>query len=321
MPTFTRSTAIASATAALACASFPQIARAQATAVRVAGVYSDLFAEPFYAKESGAFAKQGFDVQASSLVNAGAVAAALGGGALEMGTGDLVSGVNAILAGVPIVLVAGGGLYIEKTDQPAVILAVAADSPIQKPQDLAGKTIGAPTLVGMTTACMRSWLSSHGVPENGVKFVEVPTPTVAAALARGTIDAAMLSEPFVTFAKNSVRAIGYPYDVAADRAPAKAFCVSVWYAAKAWFEADPGRAKRAVEAIYGVARWANTHHDETFNILVRDGHLDPERAKGMLRMTYATALTPEYVQPILDVAYANKLINRQVEAHSIITKV
>ena len=43
----------------MAGAAFPRIASAQATPVRIAGVFSDLFAEPFYAKDVGAFAKAG----------------------------------------------------------------------------------------------------------------------------------------------------------------------------------------------------------------------------------------------------------------------
>jgi NitT/TauT family transport system substrate-binding protein len=311
---------LAMGTGLAAAAAFPRAASAQAATVRIAGVFSDLFAEPFYAKDAGAFAKAGFDVQPISQYNAGAVAAAIGGGALEMGTGDLVSGVNAINAGVPIVLIAGGGLYRDPADSASAILAVANDSPLHGPKDLIGKTIGVPTVVGMSTACVRSWLTGHGVSDSTVKFVELPPPTAIPALARGTVDVALLSEPFVTFGKGSIRSIGSPYDAAADLAKNKTFCVSVWYASKPWFEADPVRARHAIDAINATAVWANSHHDETFAILVRDGKLDPDKARGMLRVTYATALTPEIVQPALDVAMQNKMFTKSVDARTIITK-
>ena len=111
----------------------PRPAFAQAAQCRMAGVFSDLFAEPFYVDAAGAFAKAGFTTSATSLANAGAVAAAIGGGALELGTGDLISGVNAIIKGVPILLVAGGGLYRE-SEEGQNILAVANDSPIKTPE-------------------------------------------------------------------------------------------------------------------------------------------------------------------------------------------
>jgi len=320
--TLSRTRVLAGLGAAVAGAAIPRGGRAQtASPLRLAGVYSDLFAEPFYANDAGAFAKAGFDVSAISLNNAGAVAAAIGGGSLEMGTGDLVSGVNAINAGVPIVLIAGGGMYNEHTDLGSTILAVAGDSPIRTAKDLAGKTIGVPTLVGMTTACVRAWLPANGVPEASVRFVELPPSAAIPALQRATVDAALLSEPFVTFGKGVIRMVGSPYDVAADRAPDKAFCVSVWYASKPWFDEDPARARRAVGAIYDTARWANSHRDETFAILVRDGHLDGDRARGMMRTTYATTLTPGLVQPVIDIATINKIFTKQVDAGTLITKV
>jgi NitT/TauT family transport system substrate-binding protein len=219
MTSFSRSALLTGLAAVVAGAALPRIAGAQSTTVRIAGVFSDLFAEPFYAKDAGAFAKAGFDVQTTSLNNAGAVAAAIGGGSLELGTGDLISGVNAINAGVPVVLVAGGGLYNERGDQGSTILAVTNDSPIKTAKDLVGKSIGVPTLAGLSTACLRAWLPAHGVPLDSVKLVEIPQSASPAALQRGTLDAGLLSEPFVTFAKSSTRAIGSPFDAAADAFP------------------------------------------------------------------------------------------------------
>ena len=316
---YPRSTVLSGLGAAVAGAAFPRSARAQTTTLHIAGVFSDLFAQPFYAKDAGAFAKAGFNVDAISMANAGAVAAAIGGGSLQMGTGDLVSGINAINAGVPIVLIAGGGLYNERTDSGSTILAVAADSPIKTPRDLIGKSIGVPTLVGLTTACLRAWLPAHGVPESSVKLIEIPQSAALPALQRGTMDAGLLSEPFVTFGKGLVRSAGAPFDIAADLSPTKQFCVSVWYASKPWFEADPARAKAAVAAIYDTARWANAHRDDTFGILVRDGKLDADKAKGMQRTTYATSLTPALIQPVITIAMQNKMFSKPVDAATVIT--
>jgi NitT/TauT family transport system substrate-binding protein len=316
---FPRSTVLSGLTAAIAATAIPRSARAQNPTLHVAGVFSDLFAEPFYAKEAGAFAKAGFDLDTISLNNAGAVAAAIGGGTLELGMGDLVSGINAINAGVPIVLVAGGGLYNERTDGASTILAVAADSPIRTPKDLIGKSIGVPTIVGLATACLRAWLPAHGVDESSVHLVEIPQSTTLPALQRGTMDAGLLSEPFVTFGKGQVRAVGSPFDAAANLAANKQFCVSVWYASKPWFEADAARARAAVAAIYDTARWANAHRDNTFAILVRDGKLDAVKAQGMQRTTYATSLTPALIQPVITIATQNKLFTKPVDAAAVIS--
>jgi NitT/TauT family transport system substrate-binding protein len=298
---------------------WPRRAGAQATHLRMAGVFSDLFAEPFYAQAAGAFARAGFSVEATALNNAGAVAAALAGGGLELGVGDLISGVNAILRGVPILLVAAGGLYRE-SQQETGILAVVTGSPIRSSRDLVGKSIGVPTLVGLTTACLRAWLPANGVPVDSVKLVEIPQGAVVPALQRGSLDVGLLAEPFVTQNRELVRSVGYPNNIIADRTPNKEFPVSVWYAAKPWVDEDRQRARRALDAIYETARWANAHHDETFAILVRDGHLDGSKLQGLPRVPYATALTPEMIQPIFDVALAGKIFTQPLDAAALIAK-
>ena len=160
-PARSRASFVAGIGAGLGGAAVPRRVAAQAVKLRVSGAHSDPFGEQLYAKEAGAFARAGFDLDVITLTNGSAVVAALSGGSLDLGVGDLISGVIAINAGVPNVLVAGSGLYISSEDQ--IIIATANESPIRRPSDLNGKTIGVPTLVGLTTAALRAWLPQNGV--------------------------------------------------------------------------------------------------------------------------------------------------------------
>jgi len=294
----------------------PHLVRAQSrTTIRMAGTNSDPFGEPLFCKAAGFFEKAGFDVDVTSLNNAGAVAGAIGGGALEIGIGDLISGVNAILKGVPILLLAGSGMYLTTDKIP--VLGTSKDSPIQKTTDLVGKTIGVPTLVGLTTASLRAWLPQNGVEVDSVKLVETVAAAAFPSVQRGTMGAALISEPFYTPYRDQIRVLGYPMD-----AVAKEFCQSVWYGNKAWIEADRERARRVLGAIYETSKWCNSHREDTFNVLVRDAHFDGEKLKGMIRTTYlATPVTPGLVQPVLNVGYQTKIFDRQLDANTIIAKV
>jgi hypothetical protein len=49
-----------------------------------------------------------------------------------------------------------------------------------------------------------------------------------------------------------------------------------------------------------VAVWANAHHAESAQILVRSAKLDPAIAAKMTRSTYGTSLDPALMQPVLD---------------------
>jgi ABC-type nitrate/sulfonate/bicarbonate transport system substrate-binding protein len=153
-----------------------------------------------------------------------------------------------------------------------------------------------------------------------VKLVEIPQSAVVPALQRGILDVAILAEPFVTPSRDLVRPAGYPNNIVADLEANKQYPISVWYMAKGWADEDRARARRAVDAIYETARWANSHRDETFAILVRNGHLDATKLQGMLRTPYATALTPDMVQPVLDIAYKAKIFNQPLDAAGLITK-
>ena len=310
-----RSIFLSGAGTALAAAALAHPAHAQTLQkVRTAGVISDLFGEPWYAKESGIFAKAGFDLDVSPMINAGAVAAGIGGGSLEMGVGDLISGVRAIEAGVPIAIIAGSALQVSSEN--SSFLAVPKDSPIRGPKEMVGKTIAVPTLVGLATSSLRAWLPMNGVPLESVKIVEFPQSGQVAAMQKGSIDVGLLSEPFITMARGDIRDVGDPLD-----AIAKEFLVSVWYASKSWIESDRNRARKIVAAIYDTARWANTHRPETFAILVRDAKLDGDKVKGMGRVTFATALTPALMQPVLNTGTAMKIFDHQLDANALITRV
>ena len=313
MRTRSRTAFLTAAAAGLATAAVPRAARAQGVKLRMAGVFADPFGLPFYAKDSGAFTRAGFDVEATAIVTAGAVAAAIGRGALAIGLGHPSAAVHAINSGVPIPTVAGGAIPGEPQGE-SHILAALASGPIHGPKTYR-QNDRVPTLVGLTTASLRAWLPQNGVPLDQVKLVEFPQTAVVAGLQRGTIDVALLSEPFITPNKSEVRDVGHPLD-----GIAKEFMVTMWYASKPFMEADRERARKIVAAMYETNRWANTHHAETMAILVRDGKLDGDKLKGMMRSVYATTLTPGQLQPVFNVATANKIFDRPIDANTIITR-
>ena len=194
-------------------------------------------------------------------------------------------------------------------------MCVPNASPIKSVHDLDGKSCSAPTLVGLTTAALKAWLSQNNVDVANVRIVELTSSSAPAAVLRGTVDAGLLAEPYYTPVRSEFRDIGHPYD-----AIAKEFLVSAWFASKAWVEADPQRAKRTIAAIYETQRWANAHHNETLAIFAQTTQLPIEALRPMARTRYATELLPRYVQPVLDVASRFKLIDHTVDAVTMFPK-
>lgn len=305
---------IAFLSAFAATAAAPYVASAQTNQLRIGSSFSDSFGVPFYAKDAGIFARAGFDLQVFPMSNAGAVAAALAGGALELGLGDFVSSTNAIAKGLPIQLVAGCGLYLSSA--PTSFECVPKESPIRTARDLQGKSTTVPTLVGLTTAAVKEWLTKNGVDVDTVRIVELPTSTAAPTMLRGTTDSGLVAEPFYTPYKDRLRVIGLPYD-----AIAKEFLVSAWFASKAWIEADRERARRAVAAIYETNRWANAHQDQTLQIFADTVKQSVDSLRGMVRTQYATSLVPSQVEPVIAVAQQFNLIDKGIDASKLIVSI
>lgn len=252
--------------------------------VRVGSSTIDLYAEAFYAQELGLFKKEGLDVTITTMKNAGAVAPAVLGGAIDIGVGDPVQIAEAYTENVPLSIIAGGGLY--SSNAAATVLCVAKNSPLRTVKDLAGKTISVPTLSDTAQVGVLTWLEQNGVDPASVKFVEVGNPVAGAAVASGRVDAAMIPEPFRTTAMASeVRVFAKPFD-----AIGTTFFIGVWYGKKDWVAAHPGIAQKFARAIYAAGRWANAHHMESAEILAKHSKTNLAVLQKMQRAPYAESM-------------------------------
>jgi NitT/TauT family transport system substrate-binding protein len=291
----------------------PYRARA-AEKLRIAAPFSDMFGEPYYGKAAGTFARNGFDVDITTIFAGSAVVTAIATNSVDVGVADMVSSAQAFNRGVPIQLLAPCALYVS-TEPPQNFLCVALDSPIRQPADLVGKTIGVPQIAGGTLVSLRAYFAANGIDANAVKLTEVPNTIAGQAIARGTVDAGVVSEPFYTPAKAQLRVIGRPFD-----AIGKVFVNTAWFTTRGWVEADRERAKRVAAAIYETGRWSNTHRAETLAILARDGKMDPDVIRNIARVTYATSLVVPQVQVYLTAAEKYKAIDKPVDANAFVVQ-
>jgi ABC-type nitrate/sulfonate/bicarbonate transport system substrate-binding protein len=132
---------------------------------------------------------------------------------------------------------------------------------------------------------------------------------MAPSLQHGTVAAAFLAEPFLSTAKDQVRWLGKAYD-----AIAKEFYIAAWFASRDWLAANPAVAKRLQTSIYDIARWSNANHDQTAAILSKYSKLGVDQVNAMIRSVYATSLSPNLMQPVLDVAARYNLIKQPIAA-------
>jgi NitT/TauT family transport system substrate-binding protein len=305
---------LGSAAAPLLAGSAAMPARAQALPVlRVAAVVSDTFGEAYYANERGFFQTAGLSVEVTTLGNGGAVATAVASGTMDIGVTNGLTLASAFLRNIPFIFLTSGGLHNPNANQ----LCVAQNSPIRTAKDTEGQTFAISSLRGTEWLALQGWIDAHGGDSTKVKLVELPYAEIGPAAIRGTIAGGMLTEPYLSMTKaaGGIRTVAPAFNVMGRR-----LMLSGWFTTTTWLHANPHLAKRFAEAIYTTARWANSHHDESAQMLAKYAKIDLAVLRTMARCPYGETLTPANLQSAYDLAYKYKAFDRPVDAHDVIAK-
>jgi NitT/TauT family transport system substrate-binding protein len=269
-------------------------ASAQVTPLRIGVALADGFSQSDYALDKGFFKAAGFDVTLMTLPTGAAIASAVAGGAIDIGISNVAQLASAIARNIPFVLIAGGGL-----SNASAKLVVLNDSPFKTPKDLIGKTVAVEALGDLTQIAPSAWLEQNGVDFHKVHFIEIHFPEMSAALSRGTVDSAMIGEPFLSaIVGTTARILANPY-----AAIAPAFMVSAWFATRDFVAKNRDTVKRFASVMSDTARWANANHDQSAEILAKYTHIDPTVISRMTRALYATSLDPQQILPLLTQLY------------------
>jgi len=252
-------------------------------------------AQAFYAKEMGFFAKEGLDVDMTSIQSGSAVAAAVAGGAADVGFSSLVPLAIAHTKNVPFVLVAAGAMWTQGARNSA--LFVPGDSAVRTGKDLNGKTLACAGLGTLTEYATRAWINQHGGDVATVKFVEMGYSTMPPALAAGRIDAALVNEPYMGAVKKDSRLLGYPFD-----AVSKEFLIGGWFSTSQWAKDHPDLVNRFAVAMREAAAWANKKENDakSLEILEKYTKIDPALVANMVRVRFGDRLTVASIQPQID---------------------
>ena len=313
--TITRGTVLGMLSASVALG--PQRLRAATeapTTLRIGQVPSDVYGEALYAQELGSFSRAGFAASLSDFNNGSAMAAALAGGAIDVGITDPLSIANAALHSIPFVFIAGAAVY--RSAVATTRLCVAKGSSLQRAVDLEGRSVAVIALGSVMSTAVKAWLTQNGADVAKVRIVEMPFPQMAGALSRGAVDAVTLGEPLFTAASPDVRVLATPYDAIGNE-----FAISGWFSTREWVTNNAAAAHRFASVIYDTARWANAHQDLSAPMLAKWTNLDLDRIRTMTRAVFATSLEPARIQPVLDAALRFKEIAAPVRASTLVARV
>jgi NitT/TauT family transport system substrate-binding protein len=277
------------------------------TTLRVASTLADAYAEAYYAQDEGFFTSNGLNVELTTFTSAPAIAEAVPSGAVDIGVASALAIAQAVAHGVPLAMVAAGGVTSPAT--PATTLCVAGDSPIRGAKDIEGKTMAVIGLKPISEVGADAWLEKNHADISKVRIIEMTFPQMGPSLERGTIAAAVMTEPSLSQAKatNHIRELANTSFAIAPR-----YLSSAWFSSIPFAENNPDVMRRFAKAIYEAGRWANANHDKSLAILAKYAKVDTATFNKNNRIAFATSLDPADLIPQLDLALKYGALPRAV---------
>lgn len=272
----------------------------------------------FIALDRGFFKKARLDIHVTAMVGGAAIAPALASGALNIGWSNVVSIFQGHQAGFDYQFIANGAINKRNTHE-VFGLQVAADSPIKSAKDLEGKTCASNTLRNIIHVSGLHWIDHNGGDSSKVKWVEIPFPQMEPALVTKHIDAFVAVEPFVTVpskVNKSTRVLGYPLGGIAPR-----LLIASYFSSEAWIDKN-------VEVVQGfigaLNRGIDAHNADTERAkatIAKHTGLKREFLKEMPLPAFEKKILESDLQPMIDVSYSYRLIDRKPLPRDVISKV
>ena len=217
--------------------------------------------------------------------------------------------------GVPIKIV-----YLGHRD--GSTLMVRRDDPAKSMRDLRGKTFAVPSKFSNQYLVVRALMEKQGVPEDSIKFVEMPPPDMPGALSARAIDAYFVGEPFA--AKSEVDGDGHVLYFAKDIWPNFISCVLV--VNENLIRENPEEIRDLVRGIAQSGAWAEEHRVEAAKIAAPFYRQKESLVKYVLttppdRVSY-TMLTPgdAEIQGIADAALRAGILKRPADIRDLVDR-
>lgn len=154
-------------------------------------------------------------------------------------------------------------------------LFVPANSPITKPEDLKGKTVGMTNLSWSSAWFTLDFLGKKGLSKEDVTYIAVPPPQQEQSLIADEINALYAFGPLDAQLKKKG---GYRQLFKLSDLSGRSIVRGGTMAREDWIAENPEAVRRYVTAIAKAADWANKNGAEVIKIGVERGRLDPELA-------------------------------------------
>jgi NitT/TauT family transport system substrate-binding protein len=156
-------------------------------------------AAPMYlGMEKGFFEEENLTIEPQIGEGGAALIPSLVSGDAQFAFVGVIPAITGVAQDVPIRIVTSSDDAAASEEEDWQTLVVPEGSPIKGVEDLPGKTVAVNALRGLAEVVISRSLEKQGVDYQRVKLLEVPFPEMPAALEQKRVDAALLTEPFLS---------------------------------------------------------------------------------------------------------------------------
>ena len=270
----------------------------------------------YVALEKGFFEEEGLKVE-GQMVPGGAMSQTLvESGSVDLGWTAVVPLSQAYVKGFDFTFI-GPGAFIDATNRKTAGIIVKKDSHYQSFKDLAGKKIAFVALQAIPHLVILTIADFYGVDAKTLKFLEVPIPSIPAAVKEGAVDAAYIVEPFIATseAEGILRLIwvGYYPPEIADR-----IMISSWFAKKSLLEKNKEKIRRFLKAIGKSNDFINRNPDQMPNIIAKYTKLDVNLLQKITPPKFYTKIYKKDIQVQIDLCAKYGFIKKGFDAREIV---
>jgi NitT/TauT family transport system substrate-binding protein len=264
--------------------------------------------------EQGFFKAEGLDVKLETAQGGAAIVPAVVSGQYQFGFSNTTSLLLAGSQGLPLKVVSSGVASTGQDGKDFGAVIVKGDSPIRSPKDLAGKRVAVNTLKNINTTTVNNVVGKDGGDPSKISYVELPFPDIAAAVAKGDVDAGQVVEPFLTIATGQ----GDRQVVSNYAATDPDLMVGMYFTSQEFATQNAGLVDDFAAAMKKSLEYASSHEDAARAILADYTKIDPQVQKTMVLPKWPAEVDRDSVQLLGELATKDGLITEPVDLDSLL---
>ncbi|HEX6360266.1 ABC transporter substrate-binding protein [Actinophytocola sp.] len=264
--------------------------------------------------KQGFFADEGLDVKLETAQGGAAIVPAVVSGQYQFGFSNTTSLLLASSQGLPLKVVAAGVASTGEDGKDFGAVVVKPDSPIRTAKDLAGKRIAVNTLKNINTTTINNVVKEAGGDPSTISYVELPFPDIAAAVAKGDVDAGQVVEPFLTIATGQ----GDRQVVSNYAGTDPDLTVGMYFTSQQYAGQNSAAVTGFGAAMKKSMDYAAAHPDEVRAILSTYTKIDPEVQKNLVLPKWPSAVDRDSVKVLGDLATDDGLITKSLDLDALL---